>query len=94
MKAIIVKNLEQVTIFNEAITPVMLAAGQVMMQWIDHEQCPFNIETGEYAIITESEGIRREIIEKYLADNRLTEVSIDRDDKNWFPKIDINTFNK
>lgn len=87
MKVIIVLNSEQITSFNEDITPLMMAAGQIMHQWVDEEQCPVNSKTGEIAIITEAEGIRRQIIEKYISDNNLCETELSYDNEDWFPKI-------
>lgn len=87
MKAIIVTKLEQVIEFNSLITPLMLAAGQIMHQWVDEEQCPVNSKTGEIAIITEAEGIRRQIIEKYISDNNLCETELFYDNEDWFPEI-------
>jgi len=89
MKAIIVNTHEEISALNNAITPLMLSAGQIMERWVDAEQCPINSQTGEIAIITEATGTRREIIEKYIQDNGLVEVEISQDDENWFPKIDI-----
>lgn len=89
MVAIIVNTSEEITAFNNGITPLMLAAGQQMDRWVDVEQCPVNSVTGEIAIITESTGVRRKIIEKYLADNNLHETEISADDENWFPKMEM-----
>ncbi len=85
MKVIIVSDIESIEQFNAAITPLMLAAEQHMEKWVDAAQCPINSVTGEYAIITECTGIRREVIEKYLKDNNLKETELDPKNSDWFP---------
>lgn len=40
MVAIIVTTPEEVTTFNNSITPLMLSAGQIMERWVDEAQCP------------------------------------------------------
>lgn len=89
MVAIIVNTPEELAAFNNGITPLMLAAGQIMERWVDEEQCPHNSVTGQYAIITECTGTRRQVMEQYLSDNGLIEIELDPADENWFPKIEF-----
>lgn len=87
MKAIIVINQSEIDSFNESIVPLMLLAGQKMERWVLN--CPVNSKTDEMAIITESTGVRREVIEKYLIDNSIQEIEILESDQDWFPVVDI-----
>ena len=87
MVALLVTTTAAITAFNAAITPLMLEAGQIMERWIDEAQCPHNSVTGEYAIITECTGTRREVMEQYLAANGLVEVELSQDDEDWFPPM-------
>lgn len=87
MVAIIVNTPEEITTFNNGITPLMLAAGQIMERWVDEAQCPHNAVTRQYAIVTECSGTRREVMQQYLNDNGLTEVELDAADEDWFPPM-------
>ena len=87
MVVIIVNTPAEITAFNNGITPLMLAAGQIMERWIDEAQCPHNSVTDQYAIITECTGTRREVMEQYLAANGLVEVELSQDDEDWFPPM-------
>ena len=87
MVAIIVNTPAEISTFNNGITPLMLEAGQIMERWVDEAQCPHNSVTGEYAIITECTGIRRQVMEQYLAANWLVEVELSQDDEDWFPPM-------
>lgn len=93
MVAIIVNTPEEITTFNNGITPLMLAAGQIMECWVDEAQCPHNAVTDQYAIVTECSGTRREVIEQYLATNGLVEVELSQDDEDWFPRVENFIFN-
>jgi len=87
MIAIIVITPAAITAFNAAITPLMLAAGQIMERWVDEAQCPHNSVTDQYAIITECTGTRRDVMEQYLAANGLVEVELSQEDEDWFPPM-------
>jgi hypothetical protein len=88
MVAIIVNTQEEIIIFNNGITPLMLAAGQIMERWVDEAQCPHNSMTNQYAIATGCTGTRREVIEQYLAANGMVEVEISQGDEDWFPRVE------
>jgi hypothetical protein len=88
MVAIIVDTTEEITAFNNGITPLMLAAGQIMERWVDEAQCPHNSMTNQYAIATGCTGTRREVIEQYLAANGMVEVEISQGDEDWFPRVE------
>lgn len=87
MVAVIVNTTEEITAFNNGITPLMLAAGQIMERWVDEEQCPHNAVTNQYAIATGCSGTRRDVMLQYLADNGFTEVELSQDDTDWFPPM-------
>lgn len=89
MVAIIVNTLEEITTFNNGITPLMLDAGQIMERWVDEAQCPHNTATDQYAIVTECIGTRRDVMKQYLVANGLTEVEISQDDADWFPPMEM-----
>lgn len=88
MVAIIVNTPEEITTFNNGITPLMLAAGQTMERWVDQEQCPHNAVTGQYAIVTECTGTRRDVMQQYINANGLAEMEISPSDTDWFPVVE------
>lgn len=88
MVAVIVNTTEEIAAFNNGITPLMLAAGQIMERWVDEAQCPHNAVTRQYAIVTGCSGTRREVMQQYLAANGLVEVEISQDDEYWFPRAE------
>ena len=63
---------------NESVTRDMKDNGEILNIWC---YPIINKMTGEYFFTTESEGIRREIIERYINNN---EVEISEEDENWF----------
>lgn len=87
MRVIIVNTISEIAAFNIGITPLMLAANQLMERWADEAQSPHNAITNQYAILTDCTGTRREVMQQYLNDNGLTEVELDPADEDWFPPM-------